>query len=126
MRNPTTEKHTLNALREEGMAYPEQEQVRDDLHELTDAIIYECGKDLGEKGAYEYGLEWTETRPHYLNALRYTDLCLWRADIMVEAHISDTGSITQSDAQDVIHFFVAHAYAAFAVAVRNSLNGGAQ
>jgi hypothetical protein len=95
------------AIKEAGLAFPGMPQVRNDLLRLMDCLRLDYRAGNMDEGAIQYGSSWVEVRPHYLNALRWADLCAWRFNGGAEGVCTDTraplGYADTSQIMDMMH-----------------------
>lgn len=66
------------AIKGTGLSFPDLPQVRNDLLSLMECLRLDYRAGNMDEGVIQYGSSWVDVRPHYLNALRWADLCAWR------------------------------------------------
>lgn len=112
------------ALKGTGLSFPETPQVRNDLLRMMDCLRldYRSG-NVNDDTVLEYGSSWVDVRPHYLNALRWADLCAWlyMGDAVFVENRTRRGYADGSQIMDMMHDTMHRIYADLAHFALNHL-----
>lgn len=119
------------AIKGTGLSFPDMPQVRNDLLRLMECLRldYRSG-NVNAETVLDYGSSWVDVRPHYLNALRWADLCAWRYMGGADGVCTDTrapyGYADASQIMDMMHDTMHRIYADLAHCALNHLTKNEQ
>lgn len=91
------------AIKGTGLSFPDMPQVRNDLLSLMECLRLDYRAGNMDEGVIQYGSSWVDVRPHYLNALRWADLCAWRFNGRATVTPAPYGYADGSQIMDMMH-----------------------